>query len=995
MTAVVENRPARWLTEIPTLTAIGAIYFALGWATLVAARQPGEVASAWLGTAIIFAMMCHRPHAAWAYLAVGGVARLLVGLTVADPLTLALGHAAAHTLGAGIAYGWVRRLRLNPIGLSRIGESVKVISIAAFAGPAMGGSLIASINAYVGRAAFIPTWWIWFVASSFGALVLLPALLAYRPGEAAKLVRRAKGWLRLILLVGAVLAIAIASVTYLQRPFIVIALPLMVMAFTLGRFGTATVSALVILTVAGLRLSFDHGQFASSIGSGVTDRRLGSIAFNFYCAITLVPALVVSIVNDRRKATRHKLKARERQLSLIADTTPGLIVQLGMDGKLMFVNEKLQDWFGLAPEQSLHRKLIELVHPHVAAILAPHIEAALAGETRVFETLAADGRWFRSTIAAQERDKSGGSVIMLSVDITDLRKAKDALREEKQFLETTLGSIGDAVLSTDVAARVTYLNRVAEDMTGWSLEEARGRHLAEIFQLVDTTTGEPTFSPLDIAIRDNRILGLVPNTGLVNRIGATTPIEDSAAPIHNADGAVIGGVMVFKDVSESRAMALRMSHLAQHDFLTDLPNRLLLLDRMNQVLSANPQARRGALMFLDLDRFKHINEALGHDIGDQLLREVAKRLTGAVRGDDTVSRQGGDEFAVLLPRLNDYRDAARVAEALLGAMESPFNIDGHKLAVRMSIGITLFPEDANDAETLLKCADSALHHAKAAGRECYRYYTPSMGESAELRMRMEHDLRHALENGELRLHFQPKVDASTCAITGFEALVRWQPPQGPLILPGEFIPLAEECGLIDRIDAWVLGEACRQNKAWQQAGLRAVRMAVNVSLARIDGDRLVNLVVEVLRDTGLEPCYLDIEVTESQVMKDTERARQVMENIRALGVRIAMDDFGTGYSSIAYLQMFRFDVLKMDRMLITSIDSDHVQRALVRAIIDMARALSCQVVAEGVETAEQARVLQSKGCDEIQGFLFSRPLPAADIEPLLARGVLAECMVSR
>lgn len=202
---------------------------------------------------------------------------------------------------------------------------------------------------------------------------------------------------------------------------------------------------------------------------------------------------------------------------------------------------------------------------------------------------------------------------------------------------------------------------------------------------------------------------------------------------------------------------------------------------------------------------------MGHDIGDKLLREVAKRLTETIRGDDTVSRQGGDEFAILLPQLNDYRDAARVAEALLRSMENSFCVDGHKLAVRISIGITLFPEDANDAETLLKCADSALYHAKAAGGECYRYYTPSMGESAELRMRMEQDLRHALENGEFRLHFQPKVDASTCAITGFEALVRWQPPQGPLILPGEFIPLAEECGLIDQIDAWVLREACRQN----------------------------------------------------------------------------------------------------------------------------------------------------------------------------------------
>ncbi|HWW20457.1 MAG TPA: diguanylate cyclase, partial [Steroidobacteraceae bacterium] len=409
-----------------------------------------------------------------------------------------------------------------------------------------------------------------------------------------------------------------------------------------------------------------------------------------------------------------------------------------------------------------------------------------------------------------------------------------ALFEENERAEATLNSIADAVISTDVRGYVTYLNVVAERLTGWSRQEAAGRPLEEVLRIVDDSTRNPAPNPVALAIRENLSVALAANCVLVRRDGIEAAIEDSTAPIHDRDGQVTGAVMVFHDVSHARSMSLKMSHLAQHDSLTDLPNRVLLNDRLKCAMAnARRHQQRLAVLFLDLDRFKQINDSLGHGVGDRLLKSVAQRLSGCIRRADTISRQGGDEFIFLLSELAHAHDAAVCAEKILAALSTPHAVDQHALYVTASIGIATFPDDGTDADTLLRHADIAMHSAKVDGRNSYQFFRPEMNTRVIDRQLLERSLREAIERDEFVLHYQPIVNLQTRAIVAVEALARWRHPRRGLLSPAEFMPLAEECGAIVSIGAWALREACRQAVVWQRAKLQPIRVAVNVSAAEL------------------------------------------------------------------------------------------------------------------------------------------------------------------
>jgi diguanylate cyclase (GGDEF)-like protein/PAS domain S-box-containing protein len=563
---------------------------------------------------------------------------------------------------------------------------------------------------------------------------------------------------------------------------------------------------------------------------------------------------------------------------------------------------------------------------------------------------------------------------------------EEALFAEKELAQVTLNSIGDAVICTDVAGNVTFLNAVAEGLTGWTRQAAAGQPMAEVFRVLDGVSSDA--SPKPAPIDQNRIDRAPSNRILVRGDGLVISIEDCVAPIHDRKGQVTGTVIVFRDVSAARAMAKQIAHSAEHDFLTGLPNRMLLNDRIGQAIALSPRhLSKLAVLFLDLDGFKHINDSLGHPVGDKLLKSIAERLMDCVRGSDTVSRQGGDEFVILLAELHSVENVAILAQRMLNAVAEAHSIDQHDLHITASIGVSVYPDDGRDAEALIKNADTAMYQAKENGRQSYQFFKPAMNVRAVERQSVEESLRRALKRQEFRLQYQPKIDLKTGAITGAEALLRWIHPTRGLISPDRFIPVAEECGLILPIGAWVVREACAQARTWLDQGLDFTSMAVNVSAMEFRKDGFLRALFETLSETGLAPKYLELELTESVLMKHAESTAALLQTLRDGGVKVAIDDFGTGYSSLSYLRRFPVDALKIDQSFVRQISTVGDDTTIVTAVIGMARSLKLRVVAEGVETLKELEFLRAQRCDEAQGFYFSRPVPPETFVELLRTGV--------
>lgn len=566
------------------------------------------------------------------------------------------------------------------------------------------------------------------------------------------------------------------------------------------------------------------------------------------------------------------------------------------------------------------------------------------------------------------------------------KSMEDALFVEKERAQVTLGCIGDGVACTDVLGRITFLNRAAEVMSGWSLQEASGLPMTTVFRILAPVAGyDPTDAALECSMEADRP-HVHANGILVRRDGLEIPVEDSIAPIHDREGQAIGAVIILRDVTINRAMTSQIRHSAQHDFLTGLPNRALLNDRIERAIAlARRQQKVVGLLFLDLDGFKHINDSLGHPMGDKLLQSVAERLLACVRESDTVSRQGGDEFVVLLATMERPEDGAIIARRILDAVAKPHSIEEHDLHITASIGISVQSAEAQDAVTLVKNADTAMYQAKENGRNGYRFFEREMSVRAVERQSIEEALRRALERNEFSLHYQPKIDLSTGGIIGAEALIRWTHPTRGSVSPAQFIPVAEECGIIQGIGHWVLREACRQARSWLDMGLKVGTMAVNVSAVEFQDEAFLDGLFEVLAASGLEPGALELELTESVLMKRVEKTAMLLQVLRERGVRVAIDDFGTGYSSLSYLRRFPVDALKIDQSFIRQITKAGDDTRLVTAVISMARSLELRVVAEGVETLHALEYLRAHDCDEAQGYYFSRPVPAQQFAEIIRR----------
>jgi len=581
-------------------------------------------------------------------------------------------------------------------------------------------------------------------------------------------------------------------------------------------------------------------------------------------------------------------------------------------------------------------------------------------------------------------DNAVFSTVKLNNTIRNKITQKNPFVAEENSAQIALNSISDAVFYTDILGNVNYLNSAAEKLTGWTSKAAYGRPSSQVFNIINGTTHEPSHNPVLAVLESDKPTGLAADTVLIKRDGTEVSIEDSCSPIHNEQGQLTGVVVVFHDVSASKAMSMKMAHLAQHDFLTNLPNRVLLNDRIAQAIaSANRNDNKVALLFLDLDNFKHINDSLGHATGDKLLQAVSKRLSDCVRNADTVSRQGGDEFILLLADIKHEQDAALSAQKILDELKLPYLINKCNLHISTSIGISVYPNDGLDAETLIKSADTAMYYAKDKGRANYQFFKTEMNTRVVQRLMIEAHLRLAVEKQQFFLHYQPKINLKSKKITGVEVLIRWKHDEWGDIAPKRFINIAEDSGLIVPIGKWVLSEACKQAKTWLDDGLQTLNIAVNISAKEFLQKDFVNGVRAILHETQLPAGCLELEITETVLMRDVLTSKEILQQLKELGVQLAVDDFGTGFSSLSYLKQFPIDVLKIDQSFINDIESVLDDGTIVNAIICMGNSLDLKVVAEGIENQNQLDFLNKHHCEEGQGYLFSPAINADQLALML------------
>lgn len=569
----------------------------------------------------------------------------------------------------------------------------------------------------------------------------------------------------------------------------------------------------------------------------------------------------------------------------------------------------------------------------------------------------------------------------------EVREASERIQrrraeERVRILSLAVEQSPVSVVITDQGGIIQYVNPKFQDATGYTFTEAVGRPLD--FTATDDTGTETFLDMWRQAKEGAEWHGEFSNR---RRDGSLFWEHVTVSPLTNPDGAITNFIAVKEDISVRRSYEERLLRQANFDDLTGLPNRVLMLDRLDQAIAvANRTGALSALLYIDLDRFKDINDSLGHEAGDRILRVVAERLGGCVREGDSLARMGGDEFVIILPDIEDGESARLVAERVVEAMNRPMLVEGLDHFITASIGITLYPNDGSDRQVLLKNADLAMYKAKELGRNRYRFFTAEFNRRLQERLALEGQLRGAVLRQELLLHYQPIVNLKTGLPVGVEALLRWQPPGEKLRMPGDFIPIAEEVGLIGGLGQWVVETACAELKGLLQSGVPMGRVAVNVSPRQLREDGFGRLVRHLLGVHGLSPEHLELEITESVLMDDTPETSANLQMLCDLGIRLSIDDFGTGYSSLGYLQRYPFSTLKIDRSFVSVAPQNRGAGRLVETMITMAHGLGLEVIAEGVETEDQAEFLRARNCDQVQGYLFGRPKPLAEVAELLLVG---------
>ncbi len=670
----------------------------------------------------------------------------------------------------------------------------------------------------------------------------------------------------------------------------------------------------------------------------------------------------------RLRRHRDELAAARRQLADLIENSPSAVTLKDLSGRFVLVNRRFEEIFGLSKEEAVGKSAAEIM-PQLTRRLREN-SADDGGMTEYEESiLLKDGSrtFLTSCFPLPGSGENLCCVGCIQTDITERRKLEQRLQLDQKILEHA----EEAVVITDAEAIILDVNEAYTAITGYTRDEVvgqnprinkSGHHGKEFYQeMWRQLTERGSWSG---EIWDRRKNGEVFEKWL------------TISAIRDSGGATVNYVGIFNDLTEKKNIERKLKNLLFYDPLTKLPNRALFVEQLEQAMSSSQSRDLPIALFcIDLDRFKDVNDALGHKAGDELLAQAAKRIRGGVRKSDVVARLCGDEFTVILSEIKFRESAGHLARRLIHLLQQPFHIDGEEVFINASVGISIYPDDGLDAETLIRNADTAMHFAKEREQGSFQHFRAQMNQRLLQRINLDKQLRHALEQNEFALHYQPKYRVADGSLAGAEALVRWQHPEEGLISPAEFIPLAEESGLITALGEWCLKTACRQLKTWEGQGLGLRRVAVNLSSRQFQSRRLLDLLRNTLDETGLAAEFLELEITESAVMENPEQAVVLLRDIRRLGITIAIDDFGTGYSSLAYLKKFPVNSIKIDQSFIADLAKDSDDAAIVESIIQLARSLGLDVVAEGVETLEQLEFLRGRNCHEAQGYYFSKPLP--------------------